>query len=154
MRVRGSVLGALGVALVFAAPAMGQGKNVQLVKTIPEGKWATAINFLEYGGGHGHGHGDRGGGGRTRDVMLVTGRFGLKSYSLEDPAKPQLLDEISSERLKLPGDPDVDFTLKDGRRSQVDVLAERGHGRRSGPQAGPDLARPALLRGHGDGQPG
>ena len=49
--------------------------------------------------------------------MLVTGRFGLKSYSLADPAKPQLLDEISSERLKLPGDPDVDFTpdpAKDG----------------------------------------
>jgi hypothetical protein len=85
---------------------MGQGKNVQLVKTIPEGKWATAINFLEYrDGGHGHG-------GRTRDVMMVTGRFGLKSYSLENPAKPQLLDEISSERLKLPGDPDVDFTVK------------------------------------------
>jgi hypothetical protein len=104
VRVRGSLLGALGVALVFAAPAMGQGKNVQLVKTIPEGKWATAINFLQYrGGGHGH---DRG----TRDVMMVTGRFGLKSYSLADPAKPQLLDEISSERLKLPGDPDVDFT--------------------------------------------
>jgi hypothetical protein len=89
------------VALVFAAPAMGQGKNVQLVKTIPEGKWATAINFLQYGHGHGRG---------TRDVMMVTGRFGLKSYSLENPAKPQLLDEISSERLKLPGDPDVDFT--------------------------------------------
>jgi hypothetical protein len=47
---------------------MGQGKNVQLVKTIPEGKWATAINFLEYGHGHGH---------KTRDVMVVTGRFGL-----------------------------------------------------------------------------
>jgi len=109
VRVRGMVLGALGLALVFAAPAAGQGKNVQLVKTIPEGKWATAINFLEYGGG-GHGHGDRGGGDRSRDVMLVTGRFGLKSYSLADPAKPQLLDEISSERLKLPGDPDVDFT--------------------------------------------
>jgi hypothetical protein len=113
VRVRGTVLGALGLALVFAAPAAGQGKNVQLVKTIPEGKWATAINFLEYGGGGGHGHGDRGGGDRSRDVMLVTGRFGLKSYSLADPTKPQLLDEISSERLKLPGDPDVDFTLKE-----------------------------------------
>jgi len=38
---------------------MGQGKNVQLVKTIPEGKWATAINFLEY-----------------RDVGVVTGTDG------------------------------------------------------------------------------
>src|SRR3954463_14114079 len=97
-------LGALGVALVFAAPAAGQGKNVQLVKTIPEAKWATAINFLEYrDGGHG----------KSLDVMVVTGRFGVKTYSLEDPAKPQLLDEISSERLKLPGDPDVDFTPKE-----------------------------------------
>ena len=41
--------------------------------------------------------------------MLVTGRFGLKAYGIENPAKPQLLDEISSERLKLEGDPDVDF---------------------------------------------
>jgi hypothetical protein len=90
--------------LVFAAPAAGQGKNVELLKTIPEAKWATAINFLEYrDGGHGRD-------GRTLDVMMVTGRFGLKSYSLADPAKPQLLDEISSERLKLPGDPDVDFS--------------------------------------------
>jgi hypothetical protein len=105
VRWKGLALSALGASLVFAAPAAGQGKNVELVKTIPEGKWATAINFLEYGGGHGHGR-------ETRDVMLVTGRFGLKSYSLENPAKPQLLDEISSERLKLPGDPDVDFTVK------------------------------------------
>ncbi|WP_270044611.1 hypothetical protein [Solirubrobacter ginsenosidimutans] len=113
--MRGTALSALGLALVFAAPAAGQGKNVQLVKTIPEGKWATAINFLEYrDGGHGH---DRGAGGRTLDVMVVTGRFGVKTYSLADPTKPQLLDEISSERLKLPGDPDVDFTpdpAKDG----------------------------------------
>ena len=113
MRLRGLALSALGASLVFAAPAAGQGKNVELVKTIPEGKWATAINFLEYrDGGHGH---DRGGGGRTLDVMVVTGRFGVKSYSLADPAKPQLLDEISSERLKLPGDPDVDFTSTPGR---------------------------------------
>ena len=73
------------------------------MKTIPEAKNATAINFLEYK--------DKGGWGRhkTLDVMLVTGRFGLKAYSLENPAKPQLLDELSAERLKLEGDPDVDF---------------------------------------------
>jgi hypothetical protein len=73
VRWRGLALSALGASLVFAAPAAGQGKNVELVKTIPEGKWATAINFLEYrDGGHGKG-------GRSLDVMLVTGRFGLKS---------------------------------------------------------------------------
>ena len=39
--------------------------------------------------------------------MLVTGRFGLKSYSLDDPAHPELLDEITAEELRLPGDPPV-----------------------------------------------
>ena len=42
--------------------------------------------------------------------MLVTGRFGLKSYSLADPADPRLLDELTAEELRLPGDPPVDFT--------------------------------------------
>ncbi len=41
--------------------------------------------------------------------MLVTGRFGLKAYDIGNPAKPRLLDELSAERLKLEGDPDVDF---------------------------------------------
>jgi hypothetical protein len=96
VRRRGLVLGALAASLVFAAPAAGQGRNVELMRTIPEAKNATAINFLEYG--------------RNRaDVMLVTGRFGLKSYSLANPARPKLLDEVSAERLKLEGDPDVDF---------------------------------------------
>ena len=115
MRGRGLVLGALGASLMLAVPAAAQGqdaaKNVQHLKTIPEAKMATAINFLEYRqGGHGWDDDDRkGGGGRTLDVMAVTGRFGVKTYSLENPAKPKLLDEISAERLKLEGDPDVDF---------------------------------------------
>jgi hypothetical protein len=99
------MLGALG-ALVFAAPAAAQDpgavKNVEHVKTIPEAKMATAINFLQY-----ERHG------RDLDVMLVTGRFGLKAYSLDNPARPQLLDELSAERLKLEGDPDVDFGPQD-----------------------------------------
>jgi hypothetical protein len=41
--------------------------------------------------------------------MLVTGRFGLKSYSLRDPANPRLLDEITAEELRLQGDPPVDL---------------------------------------------
>ena len=41
--------------------------------------------------------------------MLVTGRFGLKCYSLADPAAPVLLDEVTAEDLRLPGDPPVDF---------------------------------------------
>jgi hypothetical protein len=95
------VLGALG-ALVFAAPAAAQdpgaSRNVEHLRTISDAKMATAINFLEYKRP-----------GKDLDVMLVTGRFGLKAYSLDNPAKPQLLDELSAERLKLEGDPDVDF---------------------------------------------
>jgi len=44
---------------------------------------------------------------------MVTGRFGLKSYSLADPANPQLLDEITSKDLELPGDPPTDFTVNE-----------------------------------------
>jgi hypothetical protein len=82
----------------MASPSLAVSKNVQLVKTLPEGKWATAINFLNY---------------RGQDVMMVTGRFGLKSYSLADPRNPRLLDEITSEALQLPGDPPTDWTVKE-----------------------------------------
>ena len=81
----------------------GASKNVQPLKTISEAKNATAINFLEYKDKDGWGRH------RTLDVMVVTGRFGVKTYSLENPVKPKLLDELSAERLKLEGDPDVDF---------------------------------------------
>ena len=80
----------------MSSPAFAVSKNVAHVKTLPEAKWATAINFLDYGG---------------QDVMMVTGRFGLKSYSLADPANPVLLDEITSQDLELPGDPPTDFTV-------------------------------------------
>jgi hypothetical protein len=101
--MRRGVLAACGAMvaalLVAAAPAVGASKNVELLDNLPEAKDATAINFMSYGGGS-----DR------RDVMLVTGRFGLKSYSLEDRAHPELLDEITAEELRLPGDPPVNTT--------------------------------------------
>ena len=81
------------------AAASGASKNVELLDNLPEAKNATAINFLDY----------KRDGGETLDVMLVTGRFGLKSYSLADPAQPELLDEMTAEELRLPGDPPVDF---------------------------------------------
>jgi hypothetical protein len=99
MRRRGVVAayGALvAVLLVSAAPASGASKNVELLDTLDEAGNATAINFMSYGK-------------EDPDVMLVTGRFGLKSYSLEDPAHPELLDEITAEDLRLPGDPAVNF---------------------------------------------
>ena len=78
--MRKGVLGVCGVAALLLAstsPAFAVSKNVEHVNTLPEGKWATAINFLPYG--------------KKNDVMMVTGRFGLKSYSLRDPANPKLL---------------------------------------------------------------
>ena len=95
--------------LAFAAPASavptppGAFKNVKFVDNLGEATDATAINFLQYKK-HDWGHGSRRG-----DVMLVTGRFGLKSYSLAKPAHPRLLDEVTAEDLRLPGDPPVNF---------------------------------------------
>ena len=96
-------------------------------------KWATAINFLDYG---------------DQDVMMVLGRFGLKSYSLADPANPQLLDEITSPELELPGDPPTDFTVTEPggdpkstfwQNEDMDVDPDT--------QTRADLARSALVRG-------
>ncbi|MDA0179703.1 hypothetical protein OJ997_05315 [Solirubrobacter phytolaccae] len=107
------------MAVAAAAPAQAQVaqppgaiKNMELVGNLPEAANATAINFMTYG------KKDRGHGrfdwlwdwfGKPKDkgktVMLVTGRFGLKTYDLSDPAKPKFLDEITSEQLRLPGDP-------------------------------------------------
>jgi hypothetical protein len=89
----GALLGAASPAAAIEQPA-GSLKNVELVGNVPEGKYATAINFLTYG------HGSH-----ARDVMLITGRFGLKTYDLADPAAPVLLDEVTNEDLRLPGDP-------------------------------------------------
>jgi hypothetical protein len=84
-----------GALLALAAPASAASKNVRLVDNLPGAKYATAINFLQYG--------------HKSDVMLVTGRFGLQSYSLRDPTHPRLLDAITAEDLRLPGDPAVNF---------------------------------------------
>jgi hypothetical protein len=89
-----------GVLLALAPAASAASKNVKLLDNLREAKYATAINFLQYG------HGS--------DVMLVTGRFGLKSYSLRDPAHPRLLDAITAEDLRLPGDPPVNFDESKG----------------------------------------
>src|SRR4029453_14438191 len=92
---RGIALALAGAVLVFPPPGSAASKNVKLLDQLQEAKYATAINFLQYK--------------HHRDVMLVTGRFGLKSYSLRDPAHPRLLDEITAEDLRLPGDPAVNF---------------------------------------------
>ena len=90
--------GVLAGVLAFAGPASGAAKNVALVDNLSEAKDATAISFLTYKGKR-----------KKVDVMLVTGRFGLKSYSLRDRANPRLLDEVTAEDLRLQGDPPVNF---------------------------------------------
>ena len=91
------------IALVLAAPAVaapatpppppGDIANVELVANLPEAAQATSINFMAYGNGR-----------RARDIMFVNGRFGLQSWDLADPTDPQLLDHLTSEELRLPGD--------------------------------------------------
>ncbi|MBI5105882.1 MAG: hypothetical protein HZB46_13040 [Solirubrobacterales bacterium] len=87
--------GGAGTATAVQQPP-GAAKNVELVANLPEGRYATAINFLSYGHGR-----------RATEVMLITGRFGLKSYDISTPSAPRLLDEVTSEELHLPGDPPV-----------------------------------------------
>jgi hypothetical protein len=100
---RGIALAIAGALLVFAAPASAASKNVKLLDNLQDAKYATAINFLQYK------HGS--------DVMLVTGRFGLQSYSLRDPKHPRLLDSVTAEDLRLPGDPAVNFDESKGELS-------------------------------------
>ena len=106
-RLGRSALGAAAALLALAAPASGASKNVELLDNLPEAKNATAINFLTYtNAGRGSGQAK---GREAQDIMLVTGRFGLKSYSLDDPAQPELLDEVTAEELRLSGDPAVQY---------------------------------------------
>ena len=77
---------------------------------------------------------------------MVTGRFGLKSYSLADPANPRLLDEITSEDLELPGDPPTDFTVSEpGGDPESTFWQNEDMDVDQSPQARADLARPALV---------
>ena len=94
--MRGTALAAFVATLAVAAPASaaepppGAIKNMEFIKNLPEGRQATAINFLTYG------HGSK-----TRTVMLITGRFGLKTYDMANPEAPVLLDEIGNDELVL-----------------------------------------------------
>jgi hypothetical protein len=99
--MRASALAVLAAAVVAAAPAdaatppPGAIKNVEFMKNLPEGRQATAINFMTYGQGS-----------KARDVMLITGRFGLKTYDMSNPESPVLLDELGNDKLVLQYDLD------------------------------------------------
>jgi hypothetical protein len=49
-----------------------------------------ALNWIEYG----NPRPDQPGAAATRDVMFVSGRFGMKSYDMTNPLQPKLLDWI------------------------------------------------------------
>jgi len=105
MRGKTCALIALVAACAAAAPAQaaeppaGAIKNMTFVKNLPEGRQVTAINFLTYGNG-----------GKQTPVMLITGRFGLKSYDFSNPESPVLLDELGNDKLVLQYDIDLGRT--------------------------------------------
>jgi hypothetical protein len=94
-----AILACAAAPAAAADPPPGAIGNVEFVKNLPGMKWATAINFIQY---------------RHRDVMFVTGRFGLRSFDVSDPANPRFLDAIVNENLRLQGDPPVDLDDSDG----------------------------------------
>ena len=90
---------AMPAAASAADPPPGAIKNMEFVKNLPEGRQSTAINFLTYGKGS-----------KERVVMLITGRFGLKTYDMADPENPVLLDELGNDQLVLQYDIDLGRT--------------------------------------------
>jgi hypothetical protein len=106
MRRTSVVAACAALVAAAAAPATASAQDppgavdgVRLVRTLPELRAATAINFMRYG---------------ARDVMFVAGRFGLASYDLRHPRRPRRLDGIDNEGLRLTGDPPVDLDPADG----------------------------------------
>jgi len=85
---RALVLGAL-LAGAAALPATAQAAdppegaaispNLEYVTRMPEANGITEGKFDEV---------------RGKDVLVITGRFGFKTYDVSEPAKPKLLDEF------------------------------------------------------------
>ncbi|WP_051062503.1 hypothetical protein [Ilumatobacter nonamiensis] len=106
---------ALGAPVVTAAEAPpGAIDNVDYLGTVDDTDGAVAINFLEYKGR-----------GKPRDVMMVSGTFGLKSYDVSDPTVPMLLDELDENVFKLPGDPETTNVRAFWQNEDMDVDPKR-----------------------------
>ncbi|MCP3804207.1 hypothetical protein NLX83_33535 [Allokutzneria sp. A3M-2-11 16] len=91
-----------GVKGAKTVPDKGAVKNVELLGTLPEAQGAISVNFLQYSHPH-------------RDVMIVAGEFGLRSYDITaDPAKPRPLGEIS-----MPGMWEMEDTELDPERKLI-----------------------------------
>ncbi|WHT17694.1 hypothetical protein N8J89_31910 [Crossiella sp. CA-258035] len=72
----------------------GAVKNVELVGSVPGAQGAIALDFLQYG---------------RKDVLLVSGQFGLKSYDIsKDPANPVQIGELAMPGLWETEDTEVD----------------------------------------------
>lgn len=82
--------------LITEAPT-GAFENVEFIGQLPEAVGATAINFIKYG---------------SKDVMFVTGRFGLKSYDVTNPEQPFLLDSLDMPGFWENEDMDIDPNRK------------------------------------------
>ncbi|WP_244467586.1 LVIVD repeat-containing protein [Nocardia vulneris] len=80
--------------------APGAEKNVKAVGNVPDAQGAIALQFLQYG---------------NRDVMVVSGEFGLKTYDLTaNPAAPKLIG-----KLDMPGMWETEDTEVDPLRKRV-----------------------------------
>lgn len=108
----------LGIPVMAAGPPVeappGAIENVDYVGTIEDTEGVVAINFLEYEAR-----------GRSVDVMMVSGTFGLKSYALLDATDPILLDEIGADEFKLPSDPAVTEVREFWENEDMDVDQRR-----------------------------
>ncbi len=82
-------LGPIGAANAQVEPPPGSIGNVDYYSTLPSTVGAVSINFLTY---------------PDMEVMVVSGRFGLRTYNLNDPLNPVLLDHFTDNELRLPGD--------------------------------------------------
>jgi hypothetical protein len=84
-----------------AAADPGAVKNVEVLGHIPAAKGAISINFIRYR--------------HNRQIMFVTGEFGLKAYDItRDPARPELVGQFD-----LPGMWQTEDTEVDHRRKLV-----------------------------------
>ena len=86
MRRWGVVALVVGIALVAPAgrrrdppPGAAISSNLEYVTRVAGANGITEGKFDEV---------------RGKDVLVITGRFGFKTYDVEDPEKPKLLDEF------------------------------------------------------------
>jgi hypothetical protein len=79
--------------------APGAVKGVRLASTIPDAKGAISLGFLTYG---------------RRQVMYVSGEFGLKTYDVTDPSAPKALGTLN-----MPGMWETEDTEADPQRKLV-----------------------------------